>query len=251
MKWHCFVKSRRLAGIAVALCLFVSIEAAAQDARPVVSATSVQKTEAAFKMREMIANGWPILSVLLVMSILSIGIIVERIIIVKKTEEDASSLLPEVLRMVEAGKGATEIIAECEKVPHPVAMIVSRVVKDAGDKELMDRVAQRTIQTKIRELETRVPSLGTIASTAPFVGLLGTVIGIIKAFGSIAANSSGGPGVVASGIAEALITTAFGLFVAIPAVMGYNHLVHRVERLAMDIDVSVAELIDHMNKKKK
>lgn len=250
MKWPCFVRGR-LAGVLAAFCLFVAVEAVAQEALPLGGGRAARTTESAFKIREMIANGWPILSVLLVMSVVSIAIIVERVIIIKRTESDAHSLLPETLRMVEQGKGAQEVIAECEKAAHPVSLIVSRVMNEAGDRDAMDRAAQRTIQMKIRELETRVPALGTIASTAPFVGLLGTVIGIIKAFQSIATHLGGGPEVVAGGVAEALITTAFGLFVAIPAVMGYNHMVHRIERLAMDIDVNVAELIDQINRKKK
>jgi biopolymer transport protein ExbB/biopolymer transport protein TolQ len=111
-------------------------------------------------------------------------------------------------------------------------------------------MAQRALQREVDKLERRTPMLGTIASTAPFVGLLGTVIGIIKAFQSIATTKGGGPEVVAAGVAEALITTAFGLFVAIPAVMGYNYLVHRVQRLALEVQVSVSEIIDAVRKRK-
>jgi len=105
------------------------------------------------------------------------------------------------------------------------------------------------IQLKMRELEAHIATLGTVANTAPFVGLLGTVIGIIKAFQSISTSKGGGPEVVAGGVAEALITTAFGLFVAIPAVVIYNHIGQRISRLATEIDVCTSELADKLTRK--
>jgi biopolymer transport protein ExbB/TolQ len=91
-----------------------------------------------------------------------------------------------------------------------------------------------------------VPVLGTVAGTAPFVGLFGTVIGIIKAFASIAVNSGGGPEVVSAGIAEALITTACGLVVAIPALIGYNYCIHMTEVLMTDAELLVYDLIESL-----
>lgn len=245
-------------GLAVgvmAMCLFVSVNARAQEAPPAgggvaLSAASGQKTESAFKFREMVARGWPILSVLLVMSIVSLGIIIERVIVVKRTERDAGEFLPDVLKAVEEGKPAKEILEHCDRTAHPIASVVARVMAELGDREAMERASIRALQLKVNDLERRVPALGTIASTAPFVGLLGTVIGIIKAFQSIASHMGGGPEVVAGGVAEALITTAFGLFVAIPAVMGYNHLVNRVQRLSMEVDVNVSEIIEKISKRK-
>jgi biopolymer transport protein ExbB len=79
---------------------------------------------------------------------------------------------------------------------------------------------------------------------APFVGLFGTVLGIIHAFKAIADNAGGGPSVVANGIAEALITTALGLFVAIPAVVAYNMFVRKIERVTEDMELCAEEVID-------
>src|SRR5215467_11357990 len=86
--------------------------------------------------------------------------------------------------------------------------------------------------------------LATVGSTAPFVGLLGTVMGIVNAFQSMALTGSGGLGTVSAGIAEALITTAFGLLVAIPAVMAYNYLQGWVDARAVDISESSNEFLD-------
>jgi len=174
----------------------------------------------------------------------------ERMIVVKGAERDADSFLPDMITAIKGGKPLDALLGMCDAAGHPLASVVSTVLGETGDRENMDRAAQRALQLKVDKLERRTPMLGTIASTAPFVGLLGTVVGIIKAFQSIAASKGGGPEVVAGGVAEALITTAFGLFVAIPAVMGYNYLVHRVQRLALEVQVSVSEIIDRVSKRK-
>jgi biopolymer transport protein ExbB len=99
------------------------------------------------------------------------------------------------------------------------------------------------------ELRRGLGGLATISSAAPFVGLLGTVGGIITAFQSMAATGSGGLGSVSAGIAEALVTTAFGLFVAIPAVMMFNYFTHRVEAMQVDMTDSSCELVDFLTKR--
>jgi biopolymer transport protein ExbB len=91
--------------------------------------------------------------------------------------------------------------------------------------------------------------LGVLASTgsvAPFVGLLGTVLGIVASFEGIAREGGGGLGAVSAGIAEALVVTALGLLVAIPAVLAFNHLSTRVERLLLALDHASSELVDHL-----
>ena len=112
-------------------------------------------------------------------------------------------------------------------------------------------MARYSLQSEINDLESYVPILGTIASTAPFVGLFGTVIGIIKAFHSIASDITGGAQVVAVGIAEALITTAFGLFVAIPATMAYNYFVRHIQRVAQDIDLAAFTVVEKISEEAK
>ena len=98
-------------------------------------------------------------------------------------------------------------------------------------------------------LQKGVNTLATIGSTAPFVGLLGTVVGVINAFTGIASTGSGGIGAVSAGIAEALVETALGLFVAIPAVWFYNYLSNRLEYFNVEMDNSSSELVDYFIKK--
>ena len=111
------------------------------------------------------------------------------------------------------------------------------------------RAIQRSSALTQNDLKKGVASLATIGSTAPFVGLLGTVVGIINAFVGIAATGSGGIGAVSAGIAEALVETALGLVVAIPAVWFYNYLTGELEYFTVEMDNSSSELIDYLIKK--
>jgi biopolymer transport protein ExbB/TolQ len=112
----------------------------------------------------------------------------------------------------------------------------------------ISQVMDLTRDREVEQLEQNLSWLGTIASTAPFVGLLGTVWGIIKAFQKMAIEGGGGLGTVSGAIAEALINTAFGLLVAIPAVMFFNNLTNRVEEMQVDITDSTTELVDFFMK---
>jgi biopolymer transport protein ExbB/TolQ len=113
----------------------------------------------------------------------------------------------------------------------------------------VNRAIERNSLRVSAELRRGLGGLATISSAAPFVGLLGTVGGIITAFQSMAATGSGGLGSVSAGIAEALVTTAFGLFVAIPAVMMFNYFTHRVEDMQVDMTESACELVDFLTKR--
>jgi biopolymer transport protein ExbB/biopolymer transport protein TolQ len=111
------------------------------------------------------------------------------------------------------------------------------------------RAIQRAAALTANDLKKGVAALATIGATAPFVGLLGTVVGIITAFQGIAATGSGGIGAVSAGIAEALVETALGLVVAIPAVWFYNYLSGRIEYFNVEMDNSSSELVDYFIKK--
>ena len=114
--------------------------------------------------------------------------------------------------------------------------------KDAAERltlrsiDALDRALQRAATVEVNKIESRVSFLATTASITPFIGLFGTVWGIMNAFQGIADTGSSSLGVVAPGIAEALIATAAGLFAAIPAVYFYNHLTHRVKLFVSEID---------------
>lgn len=114
----------------------------------------------------------------------------------------------------------------------------------ASGKRAIDR---ETLMTTA-EMKKGLGNLATISTTAPFVGLFGTVIGIINAFRGMALSGSGGLGAVSAGIAEALATTAFGLFVAVPAVWMYNYFLNKVERFQVEMSNSSSQLVDYFIK---
>ncbi|HKT23692.1 MAG TPA: MotA/TolQ/ExbB proton channel family protein, partial [Terriglobales bacterium] len=115
--------------------------------------------------------------------------------------------------------------------------------------EASKRALERAEAIVHAELKRGLGGLATIGSTAPFVGLFGTVVGILNAFRQISAQKTSGLGAVAGGISEALVTTAIGLFVAIPAVMMFNYFTNKVEAFDVEMDNSSSELIDYFLKR--
>jgi biopolymer transport protein TolQ len=148
------------------------------------------------------------------------------------------------------GKNIEEIFARSEQFPRsPVAAVFKNGVKElkkvtAPESTMQEglrvdnvtRALQRASTSEVAALETNLGWLGTTASAAPFVGLFGTVWGILESFRSIGASGAANLATVGPSIAEALITTAFGILVAIPAVIAYNHFSGQIRRLAVDME---------------
>ncbi|MFZ4396352.1 MAG: MotA/TolQ/ExbB proton channel family protein [Kiritimatiellia bacterium] len=195
-----------------------------------------------FSLWSMLKQGWPVLSILLVMSIFSMATFVDRIRAVRRTRCNARQFVRYVIRVIEE-RGLEPAISYCAKHQVPVANAVLAVLEQNGDRDARQNAMENAIEQDVHQLEAGVAAIGTIASLAPFVGLFGTVLGIIKAFGSIAVSDGGGAAVVSAGIAEALVTTACGLLVAIPSVAAYNYCVHKIKNLAKETDLAVYELV--------
>lgn len=196
-------------------------------------------------MLDMMLQGWPVLLVLLVVSIFSVSVIWDRWIVLRAAKSDVRLFVGRILKLIDEG-GVQRALQYCDQHAKPVAQVVAAVLLQPGGRDDRERAMRNAIQMQIHELEKRVPVLGTVGSTAPFIGLFGTVIGIMKAFRDIATNAGGGPEVVGVGIAEALVTTAAGLFVAIPAVICYNYFSTSIQRFAEDLDVSVFHVIERV-----
>ena len=129
-----------------------------------------------------------------------------------------------------------------ELVDLVTAVDVSETERDDYRREIHDRTVRRHVLASNAELRRGLGVLATVGSTAPFVGLFGTVIGIINAFHEIGASGRGGVSAVSTGIAEALVTTAVGIMVAIPAVWLFNHLSQRIGRLLATVECTGEEL---------
>jgi biopolymer transport protein ExbB/TolQ len=196
-----------------------------------------------FTFREMLLTSWPIITILVIMSIVSLTVILDRFALLRRVRLNTTLFTANLKKIIQT-HGLSAAFDYCRRFSQPVARVMASIITAGGDRETKERAAQHALQAEINRLEAYVPVLGTVGSTAPFVGLLGTVLGIIKSFQDIAIHSGAGPEVVSAGIAEALIATAFGLIVAIPAVMFYNYFVHKIQRLAQEIDLATFELIE-------
>jgi len=197
---------------------------------------------------EIIKEGWPVLSVLLLCSIFSITIVVDRWFTYKKALIDPRQFIKSVIDIM-TSRGITGAAAYCDNFRQPIASVVKAALLAEGPIADQEHIFRHEIRYRMKELQNYIPALGTVGSLAPYIGLFGTVMGIIKAFASIAVNSAGGPEVVASGMSEALATTAAGLLVAIPAIAGFNFFIVKLRKLADDIDLAAFEVVRHKNRK--
>ncbi len=207
--------------------------------------------------------GWPARTVVIVlffMSAWSIGVMIDRWIAYQAARKQSRIFAPAVANALKDGKIDEAIsIAEQNKRSH-LAKVVTAGLQEFQAHQVSAEIPGETIEASRRalerasaivhaELKRGVSSLATIGSTAPFVGLFGTVLGIIHAFQGISAQHTTGIGAVAGGISEALVTTAIGLFVAIPAVWVYNYFTSKVEAFDVEMDNSSSELVDYFIKR--
>jgi len=194
-----------------------------------------------------------IVAVLGVMSVASLVVMAERLIVFNKSRSESRNFAEKMANTLAKNDLMTVAGTKVgDKVGHLGRVIGAGLnalrLSTDKDKDLqvesVARALERQAQREVQSLKRGLGLLATVGSTAPFVGLLGTVMGIVNAFQSMALTGSGGLGTVSAGIAEALITTAFGLLVAIPAVMAYNYLQGWVDARAVDISESSNEFLD-------
>lgn len=187
----------------------------------------------------IVAAGWPVLLVLTIASVITVAAVWERWKYFGGIQTDSAKFLDSV----RSNRDHQKIIAFCEKSEQPLAVITRAIYKAPNHREDKERALTRAIQTLVQKMETNISLLATVASVAPFVGLLGTVIGIIRAFRAVS-MSAGGASLVAIGISEALVGTAAGLVVAIPALLFYNYFANKIRRLTQDWEIIGGDLID-------
>jgi biopolymer transport protein ExbB len=217
-----------------------------------------------FDPRSMWANmGWLarcVVIVLFIMSAWSIGVMIDRVIAYNAARKQSRAFAPAVAGALRDGKLDEAIkIADRFNKSHLAKVVVAGLQEfkvhqmsseiPGEDIEASRRALERAEAIVHAELKRGVSSLATIGSTAPFVGLFGTVVGIMHAFQQISTSRSTGIGAVAGGISEALVTTAIGLFVAIPAVWMFNYFTNRIEAFDVEMGNSSSELIDYFLKR--
>jgi len=216
-----------------------------------------------FTLTEMVKNlggvALAVLVILMIMSMYSIAIMVERFLTYSAAKKQSREFAPRVAQALKNDRIEEAInISDKHKKSH-LAMVVNAGLQEfrahnqssdiSGDEiEASKRALQRAIAIKSAEFRRGLSGLATVGSTAPFVGLFGTVFGIINAFTGMKSAESAGIGAVAGGIAEALIATAIGLGVAVPAVWAFNYFTGKVDGFIIEMDNSASELIDYFLK---
>ncbi len=195
--------------------------------------------------------------ILFIESVWSLAVMIDRYLYFSAARKQSREFAPKVAGALKDSKLEEAIkIADRNKKSH-LAEVVTAGLQEfrvSGGQATEDTVASseraldRAEAIVHAKLKRGLSVLATIGATAPFVGLFGTVIGILHAFQQIATQKTSGIGAVAGGISEALVTTAFGLLVAIPAVMAFNYFTGRVEAFDVEMDNSSSELIDYFIK---
>jgi biopolymer transport protein ExbB/biopolymer transport protein TolQ len=211
--------------------------------------------------------GIPVKSLMIIlafMSMWSMGVFFERLFTFTQAGKQSKAFAPQAAKHLKDGRLKDAIAVSQSKnykYSHLGKVVLAGLQEyqfqsesgvELGRDDVIDavrRAIQRASALTAADLKKGMGALATIGATAVFVGLLATTLGVINAFQGIAASGSGGLGSVSKGISEALVGTAVGLFVAIPAVWFYNYLTSRIEFFSVEMDNSSSELVDYFIKK--
>lgn len=205
--------------------------------------------------------GWIVIIILLIESVYLIAVGIERWLTYNKARQQSRAYAPKVAQALKNNNIDEAIaISDKHKDSH-LAMVVSSGLKEfsahqgnsdisADEMEASKRALERAIAVKTAELKRGLSGLATVGSTAPFVGLFGTVVGIIGAFVALAQAENAGIGAVGAAIAEALVATAFGIAVAVPAVWLFNYFTNKVTSFSVEMENSASELVDYFIKQR-
>lgn len=197
---------------------------------------------------------------LCVMALMSLGVLFERFAFLGRAQRDSRSFAEKAAALMKINDlvGVTKVAAAHAKAPlaklvHAGAFKFLEYVETEEQNNLSSidaakREMSRKAEVVSADLRRGLTILASVGSLAPFVGLLGTVLGILAAFGKIGATGSGGLGAVSMGIAEALVETAFGLFVAIPSVAAFNYLTGRIDAMERDLTHATGEFLDELER---
>jgi biopolymer transport protein ExbB len=184
---------------------------------------------------------WP----LLVFSILTVTFIVERAVALRRAKINVNEFLSKIRKALLVNRDVREAIKICEANPGPVGSVVKAALLRYGHpREEIEKNIESAAVFESARLERGLMVLSTSANLSPMLGFLGTVTGMIKSFATLAQAGLSNPGAVAAGISEALITTAAGLFIAIPAQLGYNYFMSQINSFLRDIETASNMLLE-------
>jgi len=184
-------------------------------------------------------------------SLLAIAIFFERMFYLKSIKTSTRKFGNRISDLIRKGNINFAINA-CRKNYSPISQIIlAALLKYGGSREEIKEAIEDTANQEVSVLERNLPILSTVGNIAPLLGLLGTVFGMIKGFQVISAMGVGNPEALAGAISEALLTTAFGLSVAIPTIVAYNYLIHRVDRQIKEMESTSVEILELLSVKPK
>jgi biopolymer transport protein ExbB/biopolymer transport protein TolQ len=200
-----------------------------------------------------------IVYVLLIMSVYSLTIMIQKWWFLRRAQVETRKFAPEFSQFLEEDNLTEAIkLAEGYKKSHVARVLgnalteIKPLIQDGSvtvaDINSAERAVEREMLMTIVLIKRGLAVLGTVGATAPFVGLLGTTMGIVNSFEGMATSGGGGLTSIASGVAEALITTAFGLIVAIPAVWAFNYFQTKIDNITAEMTYSSKEMIDYLIK---
>lgn len=197
-------------------------------------------------IKELLKAGGPVLILLLCLSVYSISVMIERFLRYRQNINRSRKLIDYVRYQLPA-RNFNKILEACRKKGYSNTaasrLVVNLLKSDKNDLAQLNDLADSIIDWETAVLSRKLSVLATLASTTPFIGLFGTVLGVMRAFSDLASISGAGPSVVAKGIAEALVNTAAGLFVAVPALIAYNYFLSKVNFFAKNLQYLAQEII--------
>jgi len=194
----------------------------------------------------MITAGGPVLFILIGLSIYSIALIWERWRKYRQTFNGMRLFIHKAHSLLKASN-TKHITQLSSKTRAPYTDIINRVMNNYGSALEKRELAEKAIEWHVSKLSKNLTIIATIASISPFIGLLGTVIGIMRAFHDLAQYAGAGPSVIAMGIAEALVNTAAGLLVAIPAIIAYNYFSGKLNKFSSDMNWLTEQIISKLH----
>ncbi len=198
-------------------------------------------------MLELIqAGGWLMLPIILC-SVIAVGIIAERLWTLRRNRVTPPHLAAEAWRWLQKGELSDDHVKALRNNSPLGRILAAGLANRHGDRNLIKDTVEDVGRHVVHELERYLNTLGTIAAITPLLGLLGTVIGMVRVFTAITAHGVGDPGALAGGISEALLTTAAGLAVAIPSLIAYRYLRGKVDELVVDMEQEAMKLVDALS----
>lgn len=198
-------------------------------------------------IQELFKAGGAVLILLLCLSVYSLSLMIERFLRYRKTINKSRKLMTFVRKTIATNGLGPKVFDACRVKGYsstPAARLILNLLKsEKTNLAELNEVANTIIDWEAAQLSRKLSALATLASTTPFIGLFGTVLGVMRAFSDLSLASGAGASAVAKGISEALINTAAGLFVAVPALIAYNYFLSKVNFFTKDMEYLAQELI--------